>query len=917
MVTHPIFLWSPPAVGFSPILLLHLSILFYLLSLKRKSNATWLFTGWMACLTLVAVSKLLGYGLYDLRGGYVNWIGGMVGSLAGLVCLLQFVYRFPRLHFPREARGALWVSLGATAGILALLVYEVITPPVYPLYDFQQFLYGVIHSRYARALTSVNIFGVLHPSGYLWAFLVCLRQVAQSAKADQCGLLSALWRPPNREARAARAFALALLIVFLPVITSTLESERLLPVGSLTVTYLLAQFALVVTHLNHSPEPSSVLVKLVGIVLVALLLVLGVANLIILNLHRAAYDQTRQAELAHIQTLIQSDRLETTPAMDEALADVRYIAARPAAGGVFPATYRMLFSRQADLTAQRLLDQEDFFKRALVQPVVQLAVAHENPWIKSQDVYATINDPDAMPLGGLAYRGVYADPDHQIIRYTFRLDETLYEVGYSYRAYRQMLHQKALPLVVGTVTVALLTPLVLLLFFRVNLLDPLRDLLRGVTQINAGDLNTTVPVRVEDEIGFLAHSFNGMVGSLQTLTTSLRQEIAERRRAEAEVRALNVTLERRVTDRTRELSALYQVSAVTGQDLALPTLLTELLARTMAAVSGEGGGAYLLEGATLRLLAQQAIPPEAVRRLQSLPANDTLVSWVIAQREPLLIPNVRDDPRTPGVLREAGALTLILLPLQAGGQVEGLLGLVRQAGKTFNLEEIALLSSIADQMGQAIENDRLHQQARQVSVLEERERIARALHDSVTQSLYGLTTLTEAGQAQLESGAGDAVARTLARIGETIRQALREMRLFIHQLRPPELEEEGLIGALHQRLAAVEGRANIQARLLVDETVPASLPASVQEACYRIANEALNNALRHARATEVTLTLREAAGQLRMAIVDNGCGFDPHAQDAGGMGLRNMEAYAAQIGAELHITSAPGTGTCIEIALSL
>jgi len=929
MMIRPIFLLSPPAVGFFPILLLYLSILGYLLTLCHKSASTWLFTGWIACMGLVAVAKLLGHGLYSPWGGYVDWIGGVSLSLTGLIFLLQFVHRFPRLTYPREARVTLWVSLGLTVGVLSLMAYEALTPPIYPLYDFEQFIYGVVHSRYERPLTAVNLFEILYPLGHLWAALVWLRQIRNFPSNGRRHWLKTVWRPHNKTDQAARAFVVVMLAAFVVIIVATMESRGLLPVGGQTVAYLLALFTLVVTYLNHSPEPSSLLVKLVGVVLVALLLMLGVTNLMILNLHRATYDQTRRAEVAHIQTLLQTLSLAQTHSLAQtqpltltlatsgAFADILYVAARPATGGIFPATYQMPFSRQTTLTTQTLLAQEDFFERALAQPIVQLAVAHENPWLRPKEVYPAWVAQRAPVLGGPTYRGVYADPDRQIIRYTFRLDETLYEVGYSYLAYRQMLHQKAIPLVLVTVLVTVLTPLVLRFFFRANLLDPLKDLLGGVTQINAGNLNTTVPVRVEDEIGFLAHSFNGMAASLQKLTAELRQEIAERRHAEAEVQALNVTLERRVADRTRELSVLYQVSAMTGQNLALPTLLSALLARTMTAVGGESGGVYLLEEAELRLTAQQDISPEALPHLERLSSNDNLVSWVMAQREPLLITNVRDDPRAPEALRQAGELTLILLPLQAGGQMEGILGLTRQAGKTFNLEEIALLSSIADQMGQAVESDRLQQLARQASVLEERQRIARALHDSVTQALYGLTTLTEAGQAQLENGAGNAVGRTLVHIGETTRQALREMRLFIHQLRPPELEAEGLVGALHQRLAAVEGRANIQARLLVDESVPASLPAPVQEALYWIATEALNNTLRHARATEVTLTLREAAGQLSMAIVDNGSGFDPQAQDTGGMGLRNMEAYAAQIGGELHITSAPGAGARVEVTVRM
>ncbi len=917
MSPQSLFLLSPPAIGFLPILLLHVGILGYLLSLRRKSVSTWLFIGWVGSTGLVALSILTGYTLYAPCGGYVNWLGGTGFSLVGLVFLLQFVYHFPRLCFPREGRVVLVVSLFVAFGLLALMLYEALTPPVYSLYDFEQFVYGVIHSRYERGVVSVDVFGWLNPLGYVWAMLVCLRQAVWGAKGGPGNFLRALWRPPDTASRAARAFAVVLLIALLPVLTSLLEARRLLPVGTLTVTYLLALFALVVTYLNYSPEPTSFLVKLVGIVLVALLSVVGVADLMILGLHRQAYDQTRQAEVAHIRTLVRTGGLESALSQRDAgpLADVLYIATRPADGGLFPAAYRLLFSRVSGLDAQTFIAQEAFFRSSLARQVVQLAVSHENPWLGLGQARPETVGRLIVPEGGPFYRGVYAGSDRQMLRYTFRVRDTLYEVGYSYLAYRQMLHRKALPLAYGTVGVALLVLLVFPFFYRATLVAPLGDLLRGVTRINAGDLDVTVPVRVEDEIGFLARSFNGMVNSLQTLTADLRQEIAERRRAEAEVQALNVTLEQRVTERTHDLMALYQVSAVTSQDLALPALLSELLSRTTAAVSGSGGGVYLLEGSALRVAAHKGIPAAMLSSLASFSPDNSLLRWVIEQREPVLIPDMSADARAPEALRRAGALTLILLPLQAGGQVEGILGLVRPAGQTFNIEAIALLSSIADQMGQAVESDRLHHLARQASVLEERQRIARDLHDSVTQSLYGLATLTEAGQAQLESGAGDAAGRTLAHIGETTRQALREMRLFIHQLRPPELDEEGLVGALHQRLAAVEGRSNIQARLLVDESVPASLSAPVQAAFYRIACEALNNALRHARATEVTLYLRLVDGRLNLAIVDNGCGFDPRTQGEGGMGLRNMREYAAQVGGALRITSAPGAGTRVEVAL--
>jgi signal transduction histidine kinase len=280
----------------------------------------------------------------------------------------------------------------------------------------------------------------------------------------------------------------------------------------------------------------------------------------------------------------------------------------------------------------------------------------------------------------------------------------------------------------------------------------------------------------------------------------------------------------------------------------------------------------------------------------------------------VLIPDVTADPRTAQALRQSGPLTLLITPLQVGGRVLGLLSVLREPGRTFSLEEVALLGSLADQIGLAVEGDRLRQLAQRASVLAERQRLARDLHDSVTQLLYGLVTLTEAGQAQLETAAPEAIRRTLARIGEITRQALKEMRLYVHQLRPTALAEEGLVGTLHQRLAAVEGRSDVQARLVANPSI--ELPAPVEEALYHIAQEALNNAMRHARAASVSVKLSCQDGQVVLEIVDDGCGFDSKRVSGAGMGLTNMRARAESIGGVLTITSKPGAGTRVTVILS-
>jgi signal transduction histidine kinase len=132
------------------------------------------------------------------------------------------------------------------------------------------------------------------------------------------------------------------------------------------------------------------------------------------------------------------------------------------------------------------------------------------------------------------------------------------------------------------------------------------------------------------------------------------------------------------------------------------------------------------------------------------------------------------------------------------------------------------------------------------------------------------------------------------------------MRLFIHQLRLPELEQAGLIDALELRLAAVEGRSDVKAQLVADQDI--RLPLSIEMAFYHIAQEALNNSLKHAQAAHVTVTLQRSPAGVVLEVVDDGRGFDPGQAGQGGMGLGNMQARAREIGACLEILSQPGQG---------
>lgn len=200
------------------------------------------------------------------------------------------------------------------------------------------------------------------------------------------------------------------------------------------------------------------------------------------------------------------------------------------------------------------------------------------------------------------------------------------------------------------------------------------------------------------------------------------------------------------------------------------------------------------------------------------------------------------------------------------------------------------------------------------AVAAERSRLARELHDSVTQSLYSLTLFTEAARHMAEEAGNESIEQYVGQIGTIGLQALKEMRLLVFELRPTELEKEGLVSAIRKRLEAVEGRAGVDARVVVDDIT--KLPGNIEQEFFRIAQEALNNALKHAAAASVIVNLRQENGSIVMKIVDDGVGFDPQSlPDRGGMGLKNIHERAERLGGAVDIRSNPGEGTRIKVTI--
>jgi signal transduction histidine kinase len=244
----------------------------------------------------------------------------------------------------------------------------------------------------------------------------------------------------------------------------------------------------------------------------------------------------------------------------------------------------------------------------------------------------------------------------------------------------------------------------------------------------------------------------------------------------------------------------------------------------------------------------------------------------------------------------------MIVNIRAWRHFDGLLFCYRPDEEQYSPNQVAMTTALADYMSTVIENYLLRRLAESTAIIEERQRLARDLHDSVSQSLYGVMLFARAGRDALESDDREALSTDLARVEENALRALKEMRLLLYQLQPLSLEQGGLAQALARRFEQVEQRLNIETTLENDPDI--SLPPQMEEELYRLASEALNNALKHADASRVGVQLSREEGAILLTIFDNGRGFSPEQASGAGMGLTNMQFRAEKARGVLSIDAA-------------
>lgn len=397
------------------------------------------------------------------------------------------------------------------------------------------------------------------------------------------------------------------------------------------------------------------------------------------------------------------------------------------------------------------------------------------------------------------------------------------------------------------------------------------------------------------------------------ILAGLEAEIVERERVAAALASRNAELYAELQRRLAESESFNRVLVSLLQKTVLDQVLDIVCSEAQSLVGASASAVLLLtDQAWLEVRHRLGEPLAAVERV---PMDGSVAGQVVRQGEPVLLNDPAHFDRAQVYQWPADLTALLAVPLHVNGGVIGVLDVVNKAGG-FTEEDVPVMSVFANQAAMAIEHVRLQRQAEQLAVLEERQRLARELHDSVTQSLYSVTLYANAAALALAAGKQDVTASYLQELQETAQQGMRDMRLLIFQLHPPVLETEGLVAALQARLAAVEGRAGLQTEFHIEEE--RRLPIAIETELYWIAQEALNNVRKHAAARHVTVRLHFAAASVCLEVQDDGAGFDPGAvlaEQRGG--LRTMAERAARIGGNLTYESSPGEGSRVKVEVGL
>ena len=413
--------------------------------------------------------------------------------------------------------------------------------------------------------------------------------------------------------------------------------------------------------------------------------------------------------------------------------------------------------------------------------------------------------------------------------------------------------------------------------------------------------------------GFLGVEKDPLTSVWQEEMHTFLQTIAQTLGSAFQQRYLLQTLEQRVKSRTRELNALYELASMTSDTLDANTILQIGLEVLFKVFDKFKGAAFLADPRS------HSLQLAAYKGWQHDKSDNVIYRCLkrYAQKlynhhGPLLLTNksIRKKTHNQPISVQQSFLGISLFTQE---HLWGCICVMAEGQNPFSPEDVALLSAVADQLNRAYERAALQLQFRRMAVNEERQRLGRELHDMVTQSVYSLSLLASAAQQAMKAGKLSHVEGCFEMMEKHTHQIFKEMRLFIYELQPDVFFQEGFVKALARRLELVEQRAKLNTQYIVDGEI--NLTEEQEVELYGIAQEALNNSLKHASAHSIIVRLRSNKNSITLQIQDDGIGFNPTSPSSQrGYGLINLRERAKRLNGKLDIKSSKA-GTAVQITI--
>jgi signal transduction histidine kinase len=395
---------------------------------------------------------------------------------------------------------------------------------------------------------------------------------------------------------------------------------------------------------------------------------------------------------------------------------------------------------------------------------------------------------------------------------------------------------------------------------------------------------------------------------LELLTNQVRELQALQLKAESDLLAVQATMSAQVAEQSRKLTAIYEIILLSSGTHDIRQILTRCLDYILQTIAGVAAVIYEYDHATdkLYLLVSRHIANELLQPISILPGR-----WMAGDEFAQVIKDLQEDTRLPEPLRLEPFVSFTIVPIHWDHHISGAIGIYWQEPTVLPVEEIALLNAISDQLGVVLENNRLRERIEELAVRKERRRLARELHDSVTQAIHSLVLSADTSLHRLKEGRLERLEQSLEHMAASARQALKDMRLLLYELRLVRLEEIKLHEALQARIESVEQRSGIEANLAIEEGL--IWPPGWQGEIYALIMEAMNNSLKYSRSPRIDVAVRMPSSGLEVRITDYGVGFNPDEAGSGGMGLKTMAERAERIGGTFQLRSRPGAGTMIQV----